>query len=264
MVTELMAFKILVCGLTDIGLVRNNNEDVWGEVPEHNFYVLADGMGGHQAGEIASREAVNLLCKYIKKTMEKQKHPKSLSSLRHAMETAIQAVNETIYRMSRTSSDLKGMGTTLCTLQVTDEGVVYANVGDSRIYRLRDHQLDQLTQDHSLLRELVDMGQISEQSSTDFLYKNILTKAIGTEPTVEPYVAQADAAVGDIFLLCTDGLTDLLQKEDIEAILNKKQPISKAAKELITVAKTRGGHDNVTVVLVKIDKHHVPSKDLSR
>lgn len=258
-----MAFKIVACGLSDIGLVRNNNEDVWGELLEHNFFVLADGMGGHQAGEIAAREAVNTLCAIFKKKLDKPKHSKSLADLRHTMETAIQTVNENIYRLSRTSSELKGMGTTLCTLHITDDGVVYANVGDSRIYRLRDKNLDQLTQDHSLLRELVDMGQISEQSSTDFLYKNILTKAIGTEPSVDPYVGQADIAIGDVFLICSDGLTDLLQKDDIEQILNKKQTILKTAKELISLAKTRGGHDNITVVLVKIEKQHA-SKDLSR
>ncbi len=263
MVAHLMRLKIRSTGLSDIGLVRHNNEDVWEQLTDVHFYVLADGMGGHQAGEIAARETVNLLCKIIKKALEKPSH-RSLTDLRDLLTGAIQNANEQVYRLSRSSAELKGMGTTLCCLHIHDDGIVYANVGDSRIYRFREGKLEQITQDHSLLSELVEMGQISEQSPTDFLYKNILTKAIGTEASVDPYVAQADIAPADIFLLCTDGLSDLLSKTDIELVLAKKQTLAKSAKELVALAKTRGGHDNVTVILVKAEKQHVSSKDLSR
>lgn len=263
MVLRIMPYKILAFGLTDIGLVRQNNEDVWAEVPSLRFFVLADGMGGHQAGEIAAREAANALCKDIKKRFDQMHGDVSIREAHDAIREAIQHTNSVVYRMSRSDIDLRGMGTTLCCLKFHEKGLVYAHVGDSRIYRLRDQKLVQLTQDHSLLRELVDMGQLNEQQATDFLYKNIITKAIGTESSVDPSVHVTEVTPGDVFLMCSDGLSDLLTRKDIETVLMKSPTLKDAAMKLVSDAKEKGGYDNVTVVMAKVESID-ETKDLSR
>lgn len=252
MVLCTMPYKIVAHGISDQGLVRQNNEDVWAEVPPR-FYVLADGMGGHQAGEIASREAADFLCAYVKKVFHEEGPPLNLREAHDLTRKGIQEANKAVYKLSKANHELRGMGTTLCCLYFHDKGVVYAHVGDSRIYRLRDSYLEQLTQDHSLLCELLGMGQLEERQSTDFMYKNIITKAVGTEAHVDPSVHVAEVAVGDIFLMCSDGLSDLLAKKDIEAILNKNINVKKAAAQLVALAKERGGHDNITVVIAKVE-----------
>lgn len=253
MALPLMSYKVLTFGLSDVGLVRQNNEDIWAEIPQIRFYALADGMGGHQAGEIAAREAVHHICKLAQKKLDNlNKLP--LKESYHVLKQSISQVNKIIFRMGRESSDLKGMGTTLCTLYFHDEGVIYGHVGDSRIYRLREGRLEQLTKDHSLLCEMMDTGQIEEQQATEFLYKNIITKAIGTEPNVDPSVAITDFALGDIFMMCTDGLSDLLSRKEIEHILNHTPTMQLAAEALVNTAKQKGGHDNVTVVMMHVIK----------
>jgi protein phosphatase len=183
--------------------------------------------------------------------------------LQDLVKRAIVHVNGLVYKMGRTKNELRGMGTTLCCLLFHPEGLVYAHVGDSRIYRLRDGKFEQLTKDHSLLRDLVDQGQLNDSEATDFLYKNIITKAIGTEPKVEPTVKSSPIQIGDTYLMCSDGLSDLLSTKEIGEIL--KESISKeaAAVSLVKRANAVGGRDNITVVIVKI-KGLDDSKDLSR
>lgn len=248
-----MPAKVVAYGLSDIGLVRQNNEDVWLEMPEERFYILADGMGGHQAGEIAAKEAVVALSDAFKKAFKKgSKATKDLVDAQHYIEKGIQHANNVVYKMSRIHESLRGMGTTLCCIYFHEQGLVIGHVGDSRIYRLRGKELVQLTEDHSLLRELVEQGQLSEQQAGDFLYKNIITKAIGTEPFVEPTVNLEDVEKGDKFLMASDGLTDLLSSEEIETILNEIPDNQQAAKQLVSAAKSNGGHDNITVLLIEV------------
>lgn len=262
MALPLMSYKVLTFGISDVGLVRQNNEDTWAEVPVIRFFALADGMGGHQAGEIAAREAVQYLCKLASKKLEGLQKP-ALKDSYHILKHAIVQVNKAIYRMGRESNELKGMGTTLCCLYFHEEGVIYGHVGDSRIYRLREGHLEQLTKDHSLLCELLDLGQIEEQHATEFLYKNIITKAIGTEPQVTPSVAITDFALGDTFMMCTDGLSDLLSRKEIEHVINQAASIQQATENLVQQAKEKGGHDNITVVMLHIVKEN-ESENLSR
>lgn len=257
-----LPYQVLCVGLSDMGLVRQNNEDVWAQQPSTGLYLLADGMGGHQAGEIAARETVSSLCKVLKKKLTLSK-TYSLTELQDLLKRAIVHVNGLVFKMSRTKNELRGMGTTLCCLLFHLDGLVYAHVGDSRIYRLRDGKFDQLTKDHSLLRDLVDQGQLNDSEATDFLYKNIITKAIGTEPKLEPTVKSSSIQIGDTYLMCSDGLSDLLTAKEIGEIL--KESISKeaAAVSLVKRANAVGGRDNITVVIVKI-KGLDDSKDLSR
>ncbi|MFI5343985.1 MAG: Stp1/IreP family PP2C-type Ser/Thr phosphatase [Chlamydiales bacterium] len=244
-----MQYKIIVYGLSDIGLVRQNNEDYWTQLDEDQLYVLADGMGGHRAGEVASREAAETVCLSFKDRYAAC--DKTLEGSMEALYDAICDVNRVIYRMGRQYNELRGMGTTLCCVQLHPDGLIYGHVGDSRIYRFRHQHLERLTRDHSLLRELIDLGQLSEQQADDFLYKNILTKAIGTEPSIEPSVFIDSLEVDDLILMCTDGLTDMLTDEDIETIL-KQTADKEAADKLLQTAIDRGGCDNVTIVLIKI------------
>lgn len=254
MVERLVALKVSACGLSDIGLVRQNNEDVWAEVEDFNLYLLADGMGGHQAGEIAAREAVDVFCHDVQKSLKGD--GLSLDENAKKIKAAFEHVNSHVYKMGRANPELKGMGTTLCALLIHDEGAIIAHVGDSRVYRLRNGQLAQMTKDHSLVRELIELGQVSEHQASDFVYKNIITRAIGTEPAVDPTIQILENIPGDFYILCTDGLSDLLSLNEIETIVKKHELLSQTAKELIDTSKAKGGHDNVTVVLVKVSESH--------
>lgn len=254
MVFNVKNYKILVFGNTDVGLVRKNNEDYWTQLPDEKFYVLADGMGGHKGGEVASREAAQSLCADFKEKLSASPN-KDSNAVMELLFDAICDANQIVYRMGKQFEELRGMGTTLCCLYIHDEGLIYAHVGDSRIYRLRNNELQKLTRDDSLLRELIDLGQITEQQSDNFLYKNILTKAVGTAPSIEPTVAIDNIENNDMIIMCSDGLTDMLTDEDIKRIM-LEFPEREVAPALVNAAIEKGGFDNVTVVLVKIQENH--------
>jgi serine/threonine protein phosphatase PrpC len=259
MVLKLMPFKIDAFGDTNVGLVRQNNEDYWAGLPDQLFFVLADGMGGHQAGEVASREAVTGLCKEFSKILSDGGTTKPLSALKKELASAISAINAHIYQLSCEKHSLRGMGTTLCCTYFRDRTMLYAHVGDSRIYRFRKGVLEQLTRDDSLFRELVELGELTEEDSEQFLYKNIITKAIGLASYVEPSVKDTAVEEGDLIMLCSDGLTDMLTKTDIEAflkrcLLERKMNIEETTKALIAAANERGGVDNTTVVLIQVQQ----------
>lgn len=258
-----MSYKVMAFGLSDVGLVRQNNEDAWGAVPEIGFFAIADGMGGHQAGEVASRECISILCRLMKKAKGRRKKSSPLE-LQLTLQKSIAQVNHDIYMMGLANPELRGMGTTLCCMQFHEEGVIFAHIGDSRIYRLNPEigKLTQVTVDHSLMRELIDLGQLSEGQAPEFLYKNIITKAIGTEPTNEPSINSSEVSDGDIYLMCTDGLSDMLTHPEIEKILMLDKPIMDLAKILVQAAKDKGGYDNITVVLIRLKEINEKS-DLS-
>lgn len=249
MAFQVMLYQISAYCVSDIGLIRQNNEDACKLLQDAQFFVLADGMGGHQAGEIASKETVEHLCVLFEERFDSS-NP-DLAHAKQCIREIIQEVNAMIYRMGREHPELRGMGTTLCCILFHPKGLIYGHVGDSRIYRLRHGQLQQLTQDHSLLRELIDLGQLSEQQAEDFLYKNIITRAIGTESHVEPAVADTTLEADDMILMCTDGLTDLVSFQEIQEIM-RQTPEEEIAKVLVKRAKQKGGYDNITVILVKV------------
>lgn len=256
MVLQFMSYKITASGLSDVGLVRENNEDVWAELPEEKFYVLADGMGGHQAGEIASQEAVFTFLELIRKILQHSERKLNLKEMKQTIKKTIEEVNRTVYQMGRSDIHLIGMGTTFCCVHFHKEGAIFAHVGDSRIYHYRDKNLTQITKDHSLLRELIDMGYLSEAEAKEFLYKNILTKVIGTEPKITPSIESCEIKAGDIFVMCSDGLSDLLSTEEIESVIQDNETdLDSCAKVLISEAKRKGGYDNITVVLLKVDEN---------
>lgn len=241
-------------GLSDIGVSRQNNEDIWMACPEIGFFALADGMGGHKAGEVAAKEAVEHLSASVKKI-------KSTDPLEWMIElgSAIEKANQWVYRLGKKNQALQGMGTTLCCLVWTKEAVIYAHVGDSRIYRLRNNKLELLTEDHSLFAKWL---QIGKKSTTPFPYKNVITRAIGTAPKANPEIALCTHQPGDLFFLCTDGLSDVLSLEDIEKVINRSPNLESASKRLIQKAKIKGSSDNITILMIQSEKKS--GKDLPR
>lgn len=239
-----MSFKSF--GLSDIGLSRPNNEDVWVALPEMGFFALADGMGGHQAGEVAAKEAIDHLIACIKEI-------KSSNCIEWGIELrmAIEKANQWVYQLGKKTDSLNGMGTTICCLLWTFEAVIYAHVGDSRIYRLRNQKLELLTQDHSLLTKWLKLQK--ERQRTPFRYKNVITRAIGTAPKANPEVAISKHKPGDLYFLCTDGLSDVLSLEEMEQMINEAPDMESASKKLIEQAKFKGSSDNITILMVQIE-----------
>ncbi|MEM7174725.1 MAG: Stp1/IreP family PP2C-type Ser/Thr phosphatase [Chlamydiota bacterium] len=254
-------FTLTAHGSSDIGLVRLNNEDVWSTLKEHGFFILADGMGGHNAGEIAAKEAVQAACLSVKKFFTSAAKPLTPLAISSASKASIEAANRWVYRLGKEKKDYKGMGTTLCTLLFHDQSLIYGHVGDSRIYRLRNFKLDQLTADHSLKNALISQGKITAHSSKPFPYKNVLTKAVGTHPHVEPDIQITPVNRDDVYLMCSDGLTDYVDHQKIHRVLAQDRNPKSAIQTLIQLAKKHGGNDNITIVIVRVDeaqKHHLP------
>lgn len=234
-------------GVSDIGLTRKNNEDVWAEMPDDHFYVVADGMGGHLAGEIAAKEAVLHFCDAVDRYFRSSTPPTVSSAKRYLGETFISA-NSWIRRLGKDHPDLSGMGTTLCCLLLLENKVIVGHVGDSRIYRYRNN-LSLLTTDHSLEQELKTKSSSGHSSPS---YKHVLTRALGISPAIEPELLEASYQTGDIYLLCSDGLHGALSDRQIGTILRNSTTLKEAAIELIDAAKQWGGHDNITLLLVKV------------
>ncbi|NGX58459.1 MAG: putative protein phosphatase 2C-type [Chlamydiae bacterium] len=250
-----MSIRVESWGLTDIGLVRTNNEDVWSQLKDDQFFIIADGMGGHRAGEVAAKEAVEALSRIVSQGFrEKPSKDFSLNELKEFLYSGIIDVNSVVYSIGSSDDSLRGMGTTLCCLCVVQEGVVYAHVGDSRIYRLRDGQLSQLTTDHTLVAPYVDTSNDEPQNKDNISYKNFLTRTIGNDPLTIPDVEIATIQNGDIYMLCSDGLTDMVPPEEIERVMLSSPTVQDCAQDLVTIAKVNGGIDNVTVVVLKLIK----------
>lgn len=263
MVLRLMPIQIASYGLSDTGLVRKNNEDVWGSLPQYHLYVLADGMGGHQAGEVAARETSLFLLTYLRQIFEKdQVEKRSCEEVKELIRLGLVEANHFVYQLSQTHELLRGMGTTLVCIYFHEDSCVIAHVGDSRIYRTRDGVLEQLTLDHSLVRQLADLGKISSWQADDMSVKNIITRAIGTEPFVEATVEVTKVKTGDLYLLCSDGLTDLVSGDEINSVLKAPLTVEEKVRSLIATAKRKGGHDNITAVCIEVKELH--EKDLSR
>jgi len=226
-------------GISDLGLVRSNNEDMFHEMPTHRFFVLADGMGGHNAGEIAAKEVIHHLSSSVCQTFSCDKSASSKAEELSAwLHRAILDANQWVHQLSEQKQELSGMGTTLCCLLLHEDALVYAHVGDSRIYRFRQ-KLEQLTEDHSSFPR-VKKG------------KNMLTRAIGTSPVVRPEIRTDLVEEGDVYFLCSDGLTDYVSDQEISQILKHQGCIKKAASKLIETAKAKGSSDNITILMIKV------------
>lgn len=242
--------KIESHGATDVGLVRLNNEDVWAQMPREQLYILADGMGGHKAGEVAANETVMLICSEIK-LASLQRH--EIDEWQEILTHAIQKANYHLLDLGSGNKELSGMGTTLCVILIVGSTMLYAHVGDSRIYRIRKGRLIQLTIDHSLREELIASGELDESLASSFPYKNVLTRAVGTQRQVKPDFGTDRPETGDVYFLCSDGLTDSLTDGQIHDIIDTSDTLEAATAMLILEAKKNGGNDNITILMLKIN-----------
>lgn len=245
--------KIDSFGYSDIGLVRRNNEDVFLQLPEHSFYALADGMGGHKAGEVAAQETVVFLSDCINK-MFKTQSTLQADRIRDYLTSFIQHSNDRIYQLSQENTCYRGMGTTLCSMLFYDDLMIQAHVGDSRIYRFRQGQLELLTYDHTLKNKLIQQGKLEHAIETGMRYKNVLTKAIGAFKMIHPDIAMTTIYPKDLYLMCSDGLSDYVTDEEISGIIDPNLPLKNQVLELIHVAKTKGSCDNITVLMTSVGR----------
>lgn len=254
-------YTIRVYGASDIGLVRENNEDAWHADPKKNIFVLADGMGGHSAGEVAAQEAISNFCSLLPEILP-PKETRSLEETVEAVEMLIRLVNGAIYSLAQKDRELRGMGTTFCCVYFWENKMIVGHVGDSRVYRYADRRLQQVTEDHSLMSELLELGELSARQARDYAYKHIITKAIGAEPEVEPEINIVEIDEKDQVLMCSDGLSDLLSLESMEQILSKDLSLEDSVRMLIEGANKKGGQDNITAVLMHVARKN-EKKDLS-
>jgi protein phosphatase len=245
---------------THAGMVRAHNEDSIGTDSSIGLAVLADGMGGYNAGEVASGIAVALVTKETRDTVaqilpyEKDRTSGELMATR-ILRNVIARANTSIFQAAGSQPQYAGMGTTLVVALLCDNQISVAHVGDSRLYRLRDTQLAQLTRDHSLLQEQIDSGMITKEMARRSQNKNLVTRAVGIEPEVEADINTFEAKEGDMYLLCSDGLNDMVEDEDILLTLSSLQTnLPLAASQLVQMANDNGGRDNISVILIRVKK----------
>ena len=238
--------RYATAALSDCGIVRPSNEDAFGFSAEHGVYIVCDGMGGAAAGEVASSMAVDTVLRLLSGRGEEV-------PLQEAIEEAIRAANEAIHSRAEIDFQLNGMGTTLAGLVTEGRRVLVFNVGDSRCYLLRGGKLKQISQDHSLVEEQVRMGHLTEAEAQRSPLRNVITRALGTQPSVEPDLFELEAEVGDLFLLCSDGLTGEVSDAQIETLLAADLPLEQLCANLVDAAKLAGGHDNITCMLVRAE-----------
>jgi len=234
---------MIVNGKTDRGKRRNNNEDAFRINKEIGLLIVADGIGGHQAGEVASNLAVEEIETHIKEHLEKKQVPEVLYD-------AIIQSNHVVYTRAIEDEALSGMGTTIVVALCDKNKIHLAHVGDSRAYHITRTDMIQLTEDHSVVAELVRMGEITPEDARNHPKRGIITRSIGNRPEVEPEINTFSWEEGDYLLLCTDGLTDMVEDEKIEMIVTgEKQELETISQELVESANLNGGYDNITLIL---------------
>lgn len=233
----------LVAGLSDIGNVRDINEDYIGYYEEDNLrvYIVADGMGGHNAGDVASKAAVESCIEYIKNLNK-------VSNYKTELKKAIAYANNVIYKKSLCNDNLNGMGTTITACLIHNNEALIANVGDSSCYVLIGNKIKKITKDHSLVQELVDDGSITEEEALKHPNKNIITRALGTRKNVEIDIFKLELNSVEKFILCTDGLTNEVTKEEMYSIVRHNNNYA-SSKLLIELAKSKAGRDNISVIV---------------
>lgn len=251
-------FRVVSSGFSHVGMRRDHNEDALLINPDLDLYIVADGMGGHNSGEIASRMATETIDNFFRATLNDDEitwpynYDTRLSDTENRLKTAIRLANARIYDLSRRNALYQGMGTTVVALGLVGDTAILANVGDSRGYLLRDGSFLQITEDHSLMNDLLRKGELTPEEAEHFQHKNVIVRALGIRPDVEVDLFGPTPRPGDIWLLCSDGLTDMIREEDIGDILSTTPDLKLAAKLLIREANERGGIDNITVLLAQI------------
>ncbi len=252
--------KIVYKGITDVGRKREANEDSFAVVPEDSLFVVADGMGGHAAGEVASRLAVTAISDFIASTRRDTEitwpfeYDMSMSIEGNRLRTAIRLANQRILDTISHKKDLEGMGTTLVGAMVSEGKACVGHVGDSRAYLIHKGEISQITSDHSWVNEQVKLGFLTRNDASRHPFRNVVTRALGSKEDVVVDLAEQPLETGDYLVLCSDGLNSMLEDEEISSIvMENDDDIDAAARALVARANEKGGEDNVTVILIKVD-----------
>jgi serine/threonine protein phosphatase PrpC len=249
--------RIEIGARTDVGCVRDSNEDHFRVVPELHLFVLSDGMGGSAHGEVASEMAVALIVEYCQKGMNDPSLPLEgeqridVSYRTNLLASAIRVANRAVHTAASADAEFRGMGATVVAVWLEDDKLSLAHVGDSRAYRLREGVLDVLTRDHSLVAEQVRLGLLTQEQAAHSEYQTILTRALGSAESVEVDVDEHVLANGDSVLLCSDGLSRMISDEVIARTISNSQQVQETADQLVEFAKEAGGDDNITVILLR-------------
>lgn len=251
--------RFVVSGKTDIGVVRQNNEDNLYISQDDGLLLVADGMGGHASGEVASKITVDIMRDYFNGVKEGRQlqigpYQEDLSEPTNRLGSAIRLANQAIYEAAQGNPLWHGMGNTIAATLITGNRLSIAHVGDSRVYLVREGSIEQLTDDHSFVSEQVKREIISKEQAKASEMKNVLTRALGVHPEVEVDLEELSLLDGDMLLLCTDGLTGMVDDEEIFAITNTLHDPAAACEDLIARANQNGGKDNITVVIAEIEK----------
>lgn len=251
--------KLETAGQTDVGRKRSHNEDNFYLMHEQSLFLVADGMGGHAAGEVASKLAIDTVVQFFKDTAEDEevtwpyKMDKGVSYEENRLATGVKLSNLRIHETGVNNPDKKGMGTTLVGTHFIGNVAILAHVGDSRIYRLRDNKLKQLTEDHSLLNDYIKMKELTEEDIKNFPHKNVIVRALGMKETVQVDVITDHSQLGDMYMLCSDGLSGMIEDPQIEELMvHNRDNVKRCCSRLIDLANKNGGIDNITVVVVKV------------
>ncbi len=260
--------KAASAGLTDVGRKRDHNEDSFLIDDELQLYVVADGMGGHAGGGTASRIAVETIDKKLRDLragMPEQAHPTNLqdSAVPETIRSAVEQACLAIFAKAQEDPELAGMGTTVISLMLDDAHAFFAHVGDSRAYLVRGDLIQQISEDHSLVNEQIKAGMITPEEARHSRYRNIITRSVGFEEEVQVDVMGLLAEAGDTFVLCSDGLANMLEDSEILETV-RSVPLSEIPVKLIEMANERGGDDNITVVAVRVEHDDRPESRSAR
>ncbi len=237
--------RVRSCAISDVGKKRQKNEDSYLINDELSLFIVADGMGGHAGGEYASRIAITTIEENFKDSIKNGAEPEKI------LEGSIKEAGSRIVKKAEEDRALKGMGTTVIALHLADKRAILGHVGDSRAYLFRDGVLEQVTEDHSLVNEQVKSGLISEEEAKTHQFKNIITRSLGVTPEVDVDLITKKLKAGDAFILCSDGLSNLVETTEMEKELRERETVL-AAKAMVDLANKRGGDDNITVIVIEV------------
>ena len=248
-----MSFSLDYALKTHPGLVRPLNEDAIGADPSCGLFVLADGLGGYNAGEVASVMAISSVLERLASAIDKFDEDEGAFTPDEAIYDTVTDINANIYNAALNSTAFEGMATTLVIGWFLGGRLWVAHTGDSRLYRYRDSMLEQLTRDHSFSQELLDAGMVTEEEARSLPAKNLVTRALGAAADIEPEIHNVDVLAGDVLLLCSDGLTEMVGSYEIEGLLSiNEEDMHETARRLVDLANESGGRDNISVILVRV------------
>jgi protein phosphatase len=248
--------KIRYAAKTDVGMKRTHNEDYFSLMEDEQLFIVADGMGGHSSGEVASRLAAETVSEFYQRTKDEDatwpyKMDRNLSYIENRLVCGIKLANYKIYEAASKDIRFKGMGTTIVTCLINGDKIYIAHVGDSRCYRLRNSGLEQITRDHSLLEDYKDAKpDMTAEEERNFPHKNVITRALGMRDTVQVDIRTDEVMDGDMFLLCSDGLSGMISDDHIKQIMQSGDDLEKSVAELVDQANRAGGTDNITTLVL--------------